>query len=123
MDVDTAKIAAARCAAAPELTEYLHLFSDFVIFEKANYGIISSQTCKVSLSKSSRASLLRRLRRRLDIDGLAKTLLRASVFASWYNDCMMFTEAMRGFAALPSDIIAIIDGRRLALLRALGDVV
>ena len=41
----------------------------------------------------------------------------------WYNDYMMFTEAMRSLAALPSDIIAIIDGRRLAQLRALGDVV
>ena len=35
----------------------------------------------------------------------------------------MFPEAMRGNAALPSDITEIIDGRRLAQLRALGDVV
>ena len=42
VDVDTEQRAAARCAAALELTEYLHLFSDFVIFEKANYDIIKN---------------------------------------------------------------------------------
>ena len=41
----------------------------------------------------------------------------------WYNDCVMLPKVMRGDAALPSDITAIIDGLRLAQLRALGDVV